>query len=832
MVFEPTRQPTLNGEFMQGTNMADLFTNGLTVSGSIAFFKAFTEILTVDGDSQSPVSLILTDSGAINLVNELDTRGVTLQAFTGDDTITTSQGNDSILGNDGNDAIIAGDGDDTLVGGTGSDQLAGGAGADVFELTGSDDGIDTFSGGTEIDTLRLTGSEVALTRLILNGAASVEVIDFATNTLVGTAANDLFDLSGVGSFIAGGSIDMGDGNDSYQGALAGDDVLGGNGNDTLSGNDGDDTLTGGTGSDSLMGGNGNDVFRLGNAAPGNDTFVGGAGTDRLEFDVGADVSIGRLVLDTAASVEVLDTGGFALSGTLANDFFDLSGVQSYVSGRNIALLDGNDTFTGAQDADVVAGGAGNDALSGLAANDNLNGDAGNDTLDGGTGIDSLKGGLGNDVFVIDEKLDKVIEKSGAGTDTVQIGEMASYQLAKEVENALALGTGPINLKGNELNNDMTGTGADDSLNGGLGSDTMRGGLGNDAYIVDSAADLVVESNNQGLDQVSTKLSAYSLTANVETLIGNANTAQALTGNSEDNTIKSGNGDDRLDGALGDDTLQGGNGNDTYVVDAIGDVIKENGTGGTDTVETDLKSYRLSNNIENLQGTRGGDGQSLKGNDLDNHITAGSGRDTLDGAVGQDTMTGGDGDDLYFVDNSLDQIIELAGEGVDTVKTALARYDLGDNVDNLSSTLTTGAKLNGNDLGNAISGNAGADQIDGGLGADILTGGGGTDSFVFSTALGAGNVDDITDFNAAADTIKLENTGVDMFNTLASGALSATAFKVIGPGGAAVDASDRILYNQSTGALYYDADGSGAGARIQFATVDAGTVLTSADFVII
>lgn len=116
--------------------MADLYTNGLTVSGSIAYFKAFVEILTVDGDLHSPVSLILTNSGSINLVNELDTRGVTLQAFTGDDTITTSQGNDSILGNAGNDVLIAGDGDDTLVGGTGDDQLVGGAGDDVFELTG------------------------------------------------------------------------------------------------------------------------------------------------------------------------------------------------------------------------------------------------------------------------------------------------------------------------------------------------------------------------------------------------------------------------------------------------------------------------------------------------------------------------------------------------------------------------------------------------------------------------------------------------------------------------------------------------------------------------
>jgi Ca2+-binding RTX toxin-like protein len=170
-----------------------------------------------DGDSASPVSLTLTNSGSINLDTELDNRAVTLQAFTGDDTITTSGGNDSILANDGNDVLFGGDGDDTLVGGLGNDQMSGGVGADIFQIAGLVDGTDTFSGSSEIDLLQLTGAEVELSRLILNAVASVEVIDFATNALVGKAGNDVFDLSGVESFIAGGTVDLRDGNDSYAG---------------------------------------------------------------------------------------------------------------------------------------------------------------------------------------------------------------------------------------------------------------------------------------------------------------------------------------------------------------------------------------------------------------------------------------------------------------------------------------------------------------------------------------------------------------------------------------------------------------------------------------
>ena len=102
-----------------------------------------------------------------------------------------------------------------------------------------------------------------------------------------------------------------------------------------------------------------------------------------------------------------------------------------------------------------------------------------------------------------------------------------------------------------------------------------------------------------------------------------------------------------------------------------------------------------------------------------------------------------------------------------------------------------------------------------------------DFFLFSTALSANNIDTIIDFSVADDTIRLASTVFAALKAL--GTLAGTAFHT---GAAAHDADDRIIYDKTTGALSYDADGDGSAGAIQFATLDTGLALTCADFVVV
>ncbi len=181
----------------------------------------------------------------------------------------------------------------------------------------------------------------------------------------GTAGNDSFDASGLGSKITvtasglagndtlmgGGGQDVligGDGNDLVDGAGGADNITGGDGNDTLRGDGGDDSLTGGNGDDFIVGGIGNDKIE---AEAGNDSVFGGAGNDSIRGGDGDDV---------------LEGG------------------------------DGNDWIVGNMGQDVLKGGSGNDCLYGGGGNDQISGGIGNDRIRGTGGFDKVDGGFGKD----------------------------------------------------------------------------------------------------------------------------------------------------------------------------------------------------------------------------------------------------------------------------------------------------------------------------------------------------------------------------------------------------------------------------------------------------
>jgi peroxidase len=121
--------------------------------------------------------------------------------------------------------------------------------------------------------------------------------------------------------------------------------------------------------------------------------------------------------------------------------------------------------------------------------------------------------------------------------------------------------------------------------------------------------------------------------------------------------------------------------------------------------------------------------------------------------------------------------------------------------------------------------AGHDRLDGGLGNDLLKGGAGPDVFVFSTKLGPQNIDRIVDFKPGIDKIELSHL---IFQAFHAGPLQAGAFQ-IGP--QATSHQAHIIYNENTGALVYDADGSGPAAGQQFALVTPGLHLTQNDFIV-
>ncbi|HTU12656.1 MAG TPA: M10 family metallopeptidase C-terminal domain-containing protein [Allosphingosinicella sp.] len=475
---------------------------------------------------------------------------------------------------------------------------------------------------------------------------------------------------------------------------------------------------------------------------------------------------------------------------------------------------------------TIANGVTIENATGGAGNDTLIGNAAANVLIGGAGNDAMTGGAGNDLFFVDAAGDSVVEAAGEGNDRVYAGASFALTAAASVETLSTdfnAGTAAINLTGSDVANTILGnagtnilsggggndvidgkegndtlfggTGADilygragnDVLQGGAGANYLEGGIGDDSYVIDNA-DTIVELAGEGTDRIFANV-GFVLAAglSVETLSTgfNAGTASInLTGNELANTIFGNAGVNALSGGAGNDLLDGKEGNDV-----------------------------------------------LSGGANDDILYGRDGNDQLHGGAGTDYLEGGAGDDLYFVDGGADLVVELAGQGADRV-FASASYALGAGaaVEVLSTDFNAGTasiNLTGNELANTLFGNDGANVLNGGAGSDFLDGKGGADSFAFTTALGANNVDTVVGFQTGIDTILLENA---VFTALgAAGGLNANAF-VAGSG--AADASDRIVYNSATGQLFYDADGNGAGAAVQFAQLGAGTLLSASDFQVI
>ena len=657
-----------------------------------------------------------------------------------------------------------------------------------------------------------------------------------TVDLSGYAGSQAINLTpGASSNVLGGRLNMG----IAYGTVV-ENAYGGSGDDGITGNDADNLLRGGAGDDNIYGGSGNDTL---DAGTGRDILGGGEGNDLLRrFTV---VNIGGAGnIDGGRGLDTVDFSGVTANPIDVNLDAETYAALEYLVGYSPSPIWNVENVLGSVQNDEITGGDGANKLYGMAGDDTISGGYGDDTLEGGAGSDTLVGGGGNDTFYFGEG-DTLIEHSRDGTDRVYSD--FSYALGLNFENLKLSGAAAINGFGNSLANQIVGNSGNNVLNGTTGTDRLAGGTGNDTYVTDGG-DTITEAASAGTDLVQSSVS-LTLGSNLENLTLTGAAAINGTGNVLANILTGNAGNNLLTGGLGNDTLIGGAGNDIYVVDSTGDRVFETMTtaslidaGGTDTVQSavgfNLDASAGVRFVERLMLSGTGNINGI-GNALGNILTGNIGHNVLMGGLGNDTMVGGAGNDTYVVDATGDRVFEtttiasiIDAGGTDTVQSAVG-FNLDATagvrfVERLSLTGTGNINGIGNALANILTGNTSNNALNSGLGNDTMVGGAGNDIFVFNTALSAANVDRITDFNVVDDTIRLDDA---VFAGLTTGTLGASAF-VANLTGVASDALERIIYETNTGRIYFDADGSGSGARLHFATLTANLALTNADFFVL
>ncbi len=550
------------------------------------------------------------------------------------------------------------------------------------------------------------------------------------------------------------------------------------------------------------------------------TLWDGGGVDTYDFsnyatNLSVDLSPGGWT--TTSTAQLADLGWAFFSNELARGNI----ANAYLYGGNVASLIEN-----------AVGGSGNDSIIGNQANNALSGGNGNDTLNGADGNDTLTGGAGNDIIIGGNGVDYCVLAVNLVNCVVTYNSSAMQFLLTS-----ALGTDTVS--GVEYFTFLDGTYSAASLISGVSPpvDTAAPTLVS-ASPADNATSVAANSNL--VLNFSENVFAGAGTIVIRTAAG----AAVATINAADSAQVSIAGGTVTINPVSD-LAQGQSYYVTIGADAFRDAASNYYAGIASSTAFNFTTYQPApppppaptvingtSSANTLNGTGGSDTiNGLGGNDTLNGL---DGNDTLDGGVGRDTMAGGLGDDTYVVDNTSDKVTEQANAGTDTVRSSV-KFTLGSNIENLVLTGSSGLSGTGNGLANVLTGNSGAnalsgqagdDTLYGKLGNDSLSGGAGRDIFVFDTAIGRTNIDKISDFSVVDDTMALS---VAVFKALQVGSLSAEAFY---KGTAAADASDRIIYNSSTGALYYDPDGVGGTAQQQIATLSKNLGLTAADFLLI
>ena len=734
----------------------------------------------------------------------------TLSGYALNNYLDGGAGDDQLWGTSGHDALMGGAGNDQLWGNAGNDVFNGGVGNDsLYDVSGSDtyvfgvrSGMDTVQDWgwdvTEVDTVSVASGVTPNTLLVTQGGAtnpsgltlrlahtddqlviqydnSIEQIQFADGTVWDTAAIQAR-VQQVQTGMEGDDSLSGFGLNSYLDGLAGDDylwgnsghdaLLGGVGHDQLFGNAGDDVLNGGSGNDQLIGGTGSDTY----------IFGVGSGTDTVQ-DWGWDVAdVNTVFVTSGVTPNTLlvtqagagNPGGLTLRLAHTDDqlvlqnfnaieqieftdgtLWDAAAIQARVQQVQMGTA-GNDSLNGSFQGDYLQGLEGDDFLYGYDGHDALMGGPGQDTLEGGLGNDVFHGGSGNDSLYDFSGSDTYVWGLGSGVDTIvewgMVGDVDTVQLTSGVtsDNLIVTHDWSTNPGGVILRLAQSG----DQL-------IIQGFSGNGIEQIQFADGTVWD---QAMIQSRTVQVQMMGTEGNDTLLGVAS-YDVLQGFGGDDILNGMDGDDVLDGGSGIDTLIGGAGDDRFIVDHAGDVVMENVSEGTDTVESSV-THTLVTHVENLTlaGTTAINGT---GNTLDNILTGNGAANVLDGDLGVDTMVGGQGDDTYVVDNDGDSVTEDAGNGSDLVLASVS-HTLSANVENLTLIGSVAVNGTGNALHNVLTGNSTANTLTGRAGDDVYIVGAG-DVVVEGVNEGTDLVQSDASFVLSANVENLTLTGTGLLN---------------------------------------------------------------------
>jgi uncharacterized delta-60 repeat protein len=528
--------------------------------------------------------------------------------------IDTLRNVENLTGSNYQDTLIGNSAANTLNGGTGADILMGRDGSDTYYVDNVDDYVRetnglASTGGTDLVYSYLAaytlGANVENGRILATGAAN----------LTGNSLNNVL-YAGVSDNVLNG----GSGTDtvSYAYATAGITVslavatvqaTGGSGSDILTAIE---NLTGSSFGDTLVG---NGAANVIDGGLGNDSLAGGLGNDTYIINTLSDVVTeksgeGTDLIQSAISYSLIDTDGAGANGGNVENL-QLTGTASINGTGNIL----NNVIYANSGINSIDGGVGSDTVSYFYA-----------STTGSTGVTLNL---------------SVINASGQATAS----GISGADLVKNVEN----------ITGSNYKDTLTGNAGANVLDGGSGLDSMTGGDGSDTYYVRDVGDIVIETNavasTGGTDHVHSYLAAYTLTANVENGRILATGTASLTGNTLNNVLYAGAGDNVLNGFSGIDTVSYQYATTSVSVSLATSAAQSTGGSGSDTLQ----------NIDNLTGSSFHD--TLIGDGNANTLNGLALNDSLNGGGGNDVLLGGDGTDLLI--GGLGKDLLTGGAGNDT-----------------------------------------------------------------------------------------------------------------------------------------------------------------------